>query len=97
MSAFNASEKQIRAEIARLQQDEIELFDDCFELFKWFVEVDDLFLFDQGFCLGADVKAIKAEAYMSERAFTKEDFILLRQMGKAAAAALNEKRQGNQS
>ncbi|PCI62047.1 MAG: hypothetical protein COB35_05030 [Gammaproteobacteria bacterium] len=96
MTAFNASEKQISAEIARLQQDEIALFDDCFALFNWFVEIDDLFLFDQGFCLGLDVKALQAEAQMSNRSIEKEDFRLLRQMGKAAAAALNEKRQGSQ-
>lgn len=93
LEAQGISAKQIHQELNQYQAQEIELLLGNEKVFKWFIETDDLYRFTQGFCVGLDVTAVKDDAQLNEREFTKQEYQLLREMGKAAAAAMNEQRE----
>ncbi len=94
MHTFGASEEQIQTEIAELTQETqvFELLEENKTVWLWFTEVDDLFKWNKGVCLGLDVTAVHADAQMSDREYTKLDFKGLRMMGREAAAELNKGR-----
>ncbi|QSX32455.1 hypothetical protein JYB87_11825 [Shewanella avicenniae] len=68
-----------------------EIYQENWKAIEWFLDVDDLFIVSNGVLLGLDVKAIQADATMSGRTYTPEDYIKLRTIGRAAAAAVNAK------
>jgi hypothetical protein len=57
---------------------------------KWFLDVDDLFIFDGPVCLGLDVKAIQADAQMAGRKIKKAHYQGLRIIGRVACEQLNK-------
>lgn len=69
------------------------MLDENWETVLWFLQVTDLFKVQEKVVLGLDVLAIHADAQMLQREFTPIQYKGLREMGKEAAAALNEKRQ----
>lgn len=67
------------------------MLDENWETVLWFLQVTDMFKVQEKVVLGLDVLAIHADVQMSQREFTPEQYKGLREMGRAAATAMNEK------
>lgn len=69
----------------------IEILPENWLIVTWFNEVTDLMRYHHHLCLGLDLTQIQAEASMSGREYTPEQFKGLRLMSKTAAKELNER------
>lgn len=74
-----------------------EIYEENWRAVEWFLEVDDLFVVSNGVLIGLDINAIQADATMSGRTYTPEDYKKLRILGRAAAAEVNAKNQSKGS
>lgn len=90
MKKAGASEAQIESFIGDIEDEDPVLLFENQAAFSWFLDVDDLFIFNGTVAIGLDIKAIAADAEMSGREYTPEDYKKLRHTGRAAANALNE-------
>ena len=92
LEAIGFNDSEINKEINRQlgKQPEIQILPDLVPIFNWFVSVDDLFRFEKGVCTGLDVVAVKADSEMKQKEIKPGEYVLLREMGKAAAIALNK-------
>lgn len=52
---------------------------------EWFIDTEDLYLWNQNVCLGLDVKAVRDDAFMSGREFTSQQYKGLRLMARTFA------------
>lgn len=62
-----------------------EVLEENWPIVEWFIETEDLYLWNQNVCLGLDVKAVRDDAFMSGREFTSEQYKGLRIMGRTFA------------
>lgn len=91
MQAMGATQSQINQHLGHLHAD-----DDCLVLEEnwaalgWFLDVDDLFRYQDSVCLGLDVLAVKADADMLGRQYETSDYKALRHIAKEAASQLNQ-------
>jgi hypothetical protein len=95
MKKTGATDEQVSAFLGDLDEEQPVLLIANQAAFSWFLDVDDLFNYSstpkgQLICLGLDVKAIKADAELSERQYNANDYKKLRQIGRSAARAINE-------
>lgn len=80
-----------------LQQDDdfqdrtLELLPENQTAFYWFLDVDDLWVFSEGFRVALDIRAVLADAEATERDFDKEDYVKLRVLSRFAVFALAER------
>ncbi len=66
-------------------------FWDCHQgAVDWWIQVQDLMRYQERFCLGLDIVAIKADADMSGREFEKDDYLKLRIIAQTVTKILNE-------
>lgn len=92
MRAAGATEEQIAATCNHAQQQStFEVLEANWPALQWFLEVDDLFRYEGGVCLGLDVLAIQANAQMSGQEVVPADYKKLRLLGQMAASELNKK------
>jgi hypothetical protein len=92
LSAFGASETQIQQYLEKERASQVyEVLEENWQALGWFLDVDDLFVTSNGWIRGLDIVAIKADAELSQRTYTTEDYEKLRILGRAAAHELNNK------
>ena len=89
---MQASEDRIQAEIALLSpDDQFEVLPENMATVEWFQDTDDLYIWNGPVCLGLDIKAVRDDARMSKRKFTKKQYQGLRLMSRVFAEELTNK------
>ncbi|MFS1704483.1 hypothetical protein [Alteromonas sp. AMM-1] len=86
------------AEIDAIRQchstdDHFEVLEQNWPVIKWFADVQDLFVYCNGWCRGLDVSAVEADAKLAAREFTAEDYKGLRLLAKHVANERNNRLQ----
>jgi len=72
-------------------QPNFEIFRENMPVITWFSEVRHMLKFWGGRYQGIDAIAVQADAQMSQRQFTKMDYVLLRKLATFISNELNEK------
>ena len=87
-------EAQIKAV---LQEDDdfkdrvLELLPENQKAFYWFLDVDDLWVYTEGFRVALDIPAVMADAQAVSRDYSKIDYQKLRVLSRHVVATLNER------
>lgn len=87
-------EAQIKAV---LQEDDdfkdrvLELLPENQKAFYWFLDVDDLWAYTEGFRVALDIPAVMADAKATGRNYSKTDYQKLRILSRHVVATLNER------
>jgi hypothetical protein len=90
MKKAGASEAQIESFMGDIVEEDPVLLIENKAVFLWFLDIDDLFIFNGAVAIGLDLNAISIDAQMSGREYTTEDYKKLRHIGRTASNALNE-------
>jgi hypothetical protein len=91
MRIFGASDEDIAAALKGRKDlnEDFFVLDENWEALKWFLEVSDQFNYTQGVCVGANLVGVKADAEMSGRQYTPEQYDKLRKLMRFAVRELN--------
>ena len=87
-------EAQIKAV---LQEDEdfqdrvLELLPENQTAFYWFLDIDDLWVYTEGFRVALDIPAVMADAHATGRKYSKLDYQKLRVLSRHVVSTLNER------
>lgn len=74
---------------------EFELFVEHQAAFEWFIEVQELFNFVNGVCLGLNPIAVESDARMTRRKVKSKDYKKLKIIGQEIAQLINDKNASN--
>lgn len=80
-----------------LQQDDdfqdrtLELLPENQTAFYWFLDVDDLWVYSEGFRVALDIQAVMADATATDRKFKKSDYRRLRILSRHVVSTLAER------
>lgn len=92
MQELGADSTTIAQHTAHLDPDDtFEVWPPLWEVIQWFVATDDLYRWHNGFCLGLDLVQLQAEAALTGRQFTPEQFEDLRFISHIFADELTKK------
>ncbi|MBU2979005.1 hypothetical protein [Alteromonas sp. C1M14] len=69
----------------------LELLPENQAAFYWFLDVDDLWIYSEGYRVALDVRAVLADAEATQRHFTKQDYMKLRLIGRNVVSTLAER------
>lgn len=89
MGADNAAIQAVKD--AHHTDDHFEIYEQNWPVIQWFSEVQDLFVYCNGWCRGLDVQAVQADASLAKRVFTTEDYKGLRLLAKHVAQERNDR------
>jgi len=85
MREMGAPQERIDLELARYDSDDdFEVLPENWPVLEWFLQVDDLFIYNGHVCMGLDILAIKADAEMQGKTVNPDHYIGLRQLGRYA-------------
>ena len=84
-------QKHIEEITSGMQSDELfPVLPENWPIVEWFMETEDLYVWNGNVCLGLDVKAIRDDASMSGRQFSSEQYKGLRIMGRTFAEEITK-------
>lgn len=70
----------------------LELLPENEAAFYWFLDVDDLWVYSEGFRISLDIQAALADAQLSGREYKKQDYHKLRVLSRQVVATIAERR-----
>ena len=92
MRAFGATDEDIDNYLkANTPNDDCIVIEENWPVLQWFLATDDQFEYVQGVCTGIDIASIQADANMSAREYTPEQYKHLRYLTKCATRELNSR------
>jgi len=92
MRAFGATDDDIESYLkANATDNDCVVIEENWPVLQWFLSIDDQFSYVNGVCTGIDIASIQADAEMSAREHTSEQYKHLRYLTKCVTRELNSR------